>query len=326
MYFFTNMARKLRIERIGGFYHVINRGNYQSDIFATQGARHAFAKTLDEACQRAGWVLHAWCLMTNHYHLALGTPNGNLVSGMQWLQATFGARFNRFRNERGHLFQGRYKALNIEPGKSLGAVCHYIHLNPIRAKMMSLDELASWNGCSLRWLMKPGERASWFNPDAALAHPMRLADTPAGRRSYMDYLAWLSTDESAQKDLCFERLSKGWAIGSKEFKRELLDDIPEDKIVGVEDAREGRELLWAEDLEKLKAKFSEEEKQDQAKFANWKVAVAARMKMATTAGNRWLAEHLGMGNPHTLSRLTSECRKGRRAAPHFKRLSSKGKI
>ena len=315
------MARKLRIERSDALYHVINRGNYRADIFATNGARHSFLKTLDEACQKTGWILYAWCLMTNHFHLALRTPNANLVSGMQWLLATFSARFNRFRKERGHLFQGRYKALNIEPGKSLGAVCHYIHLNPIRAKMMSMDELATWEGCSLRWLMKPGVRADWFSPDAALSHPMQLADTPAGRRSYKDYLTWLATDESAQKDLCFETLSKGWAIGSKEFKRELLDEIPEEQITGVEDARAGRELLWEEKLAELKARFSEEERKDRAKFASWKVAVAACMKRTTTASNRWLSEQLEMGNPNTLSSLTSECHGGRRASHCYKRLT-----
>jgi len=319
------MARKLRIERNDGDYHVINRGNYRSDIFATEGARQAFVKTLDEACQKTGWVLHAWCLMTNHFHLALRTPNANLALGMQWLQATFSARFNRFRKECGHLFQGRYKALHIEPGRTLGAVCHYIHLNPIRAKMMSLDELAEWKGCSLRWLINPRERASWFKADAALAHPMQLADTPAGRRSYKDYLAWLAADESAQKDLCFETLSRGWAVGSKEFKRGLVEEIAEDRIIGVEEAAEGRRLLWERKLEELKAEFSEEEKQDGAKSADWKVAVAARMKETTTASNRWLSAQLGMGNMHNMSKLTSECSRGRCATIHYKRLTPKNK-
>ena len=316
------MARKLRIERPNGLYHVINRGNYRSDIFATDGARQAFAKTLDEACQKTGWIIHAWCLMTNHYHLALRTPNANLVAGMQWLQATFSTRFNRFRNERGHLFQGRYKALHIEPGKALGAVCHYIHLNPIRAKMMSMDDLTQWKGCSLRWLMKPKQRASWFNPDAALAWPMQLADTPAGRHSYKDYLAWLATDEPAQKELCFETLSRGWAIGSKDFKRELLEEIPEDKITGVEDALEARKLLWEKRLEELKAQFSEEERQDRMKSADWKVAVAAQMKLTTTVSNRWLSEQLDMGDLRTVGRLAGECGRGSRAQAHHRRLTT----
>jgi len=319
------MPRKLRIEGDGAIYHVINRGNYRADVFATSGARQAFLKTLDEACQKTGWILHAWCLMTNHYHLALSTPQPNLVSGMQWLQATFSARFNRLRKERGHLFQGRYKALNIEPGKHLGAVCHYIHLNPIRAKMMTMDDLTAWDGCSLRWLMRQRERAPWFDPSPALAHPMELPDTPAGRDLYKNYLTLLSTNPSAQKELRFEKLSRGWAIGSKEFKQKILAEIPEWQIAGVEGADEGRKLLWERKLAELKAKFSKTERQERAKSADWKVAVATEMKRTTTASNRWLTEQLGMGSLHTLSRLTGECRKGTRAATHYKALTAKSK-
>ena len=118
------MARKLRLEFPGACYHVINRGNYRTDIFRTQGARAAFESCLFEACEKSDWVLHAFVIMRNHYHLALETPDGNLVAGMQWLQSTFANRFNRLRRERGHLFQGRYKALLVEAGVALGQVCH----------------------------------------------------------------------------------------------------------------------------------------------------------------------------------------------------------
>ncbi len=91
------MARKLRIEYPGAFYHVINRGNHRSWIFETEGARHAFLLCLKECCEAKGWRLHAWCLMSNHYHLLVETPGGNLVEGMRWLQSTFANRFNRFR-------------------------------------------------------------------------------------------------------------------------------------------------------------------------------------------------------------------------------------
>ena len=120
------MARKLRLEFPGACYHVINRGNYRSDIFRTTGAKAAFEGCLFEACAKSGWILHAFVLMRNHFHLALETPEGNLVAGMQWLQATFANRFNQRRGERGHLFQGRYKALLVEEGGPLGQVGHYI--------------------------------------------------------------------------------------------------------------------------------------------------------------------------------------------------------
>jgi REP element-mobilizing transposase RayT len=127
------MARKLRLEFPGACYHVINRGNYRSDIFRTERTKSAFVTCLFEACAKSAWLLHAFVVMRNHYHLAIETPEGNLVLGMKWLQATFANRFNGWRQERGHVFQGRYKALLVQEGDPLGLVCHYIHLNPVPA-------------------------------------------------------------------------------------------------------------------------------------------------------------------------------------------------
>jgi len=127
------MARKLRLEFPGACYHVINRGNYRAWVFREEKTKAAFEACLFEACARCQWRLHAFVIMGNHYHLAMETPLGNLVAGMQWLQATFANRFDRLREEHGHLFQGRFKALLVEPGGALGQVCHYIHLNPVRA-------------------------------------------------------------------------------------------------------------------------------------------------------------------------------------------------
>jgi REP element-mobilizing transposase RayT len=116
------MARKLRFEFEGALYHVINRGNYRRDLFETPATAKAFEATLDEACELHGWKLHAYVVMRNHYHLALETPQPNLVAGMHWLQSTFATRFNRFRSERGHLFQGRYQSLLIEDWTALARV------------------------------------------------------------------------------------------------------------------------------------------------------------------------------------------------------------
>ena len=105
------MARKARLAVAGGVYHVINRGNYRSDIFRDERTRAAFLKCLDQTCGKTGWQVYGWCVMSNHYHLAIETPWPNLVEGMRWLQSTFSMRFNRLRKEHGHLFQGRYKSL-----------------------------------------------------------------------------------------------------------------------------------------------------------------------------------------------------------------------
>jgi REP element-mobilizing transposase RayT len=199
---------------------VISRGNYRADVFGADSTKAAFLKCLDEAAGKSGWVVHAWCVMSNHYHLCLTTPQPNLVEGMRWLQATFANRFNRLRNERGHLFQGRYKAPIVAP-EAVGAVCHYIHLNPARAGMTAMPELGRWPWTSLPALLAVPKRPRWFSPEAALAHAGGLRDTPADWKRYADYLGWLQVDEAGQKALDFDRLSKDWAAGDREFKKEL---------------------------------------------------------------------------------------------------------
>jgi putative transposase len=98
------MARRPRLEFDGAIYHIISRGNYRKALFEQGSTAASFEKTLFEACGKCGWVLHAYVVMSNHYHLALETPAGKLVDGMRWLQGTFGIRFNAFHKERGHVF------------------------------------------------------------------------------------------------------------------------------------------------------------------------------------------------------------------------------
>ena len=110
----------------------------------TKGAAEAFERCLFEACAKCGWRLHAFVIMRNHFHLALETPEPNLSVGMKWLQGTWAARFNRYRGEVGRPFQGRFKALHVEPAHALAQVAHYIHLNPVRAKVVEADRLAEF--------------------------------------------------------------------------------------------------------------------------------------------------------------------------------------
>jgi REP element-mobilizing transposase RayT len=301
------MARQLRLESEGGIYHVLNRGNYRADVFRGAKTRAAFLQCLDEACAKTGWRVHAWCVMSNHYHLAVETPQTNLVEGMRWLQGTFAVRFNRLRQERGHLFQGRYKSLVVDPGEGLGPLCHYIHLNPVRAHLCAVEQLPEWPWSSVAWLMDPKRRRPWFDPGAALEHAGGLADTPAGRREYLQYLGWLAEDEPARKAQRFDQMSRGWTIGSREFAKELIEEQGAATGQGRQLAaamREASEAIWQSTLRQLLERLgrTEAELATSGKSAGWKIAAAAALKARTTATNRWLGAALHLGNLYEVSR------------------------
>ena len=104
------MARKARVEFEGAVYHVLDRGDRRGPIFKDDTVRRRFLETLAEVCQRTSWRVHAYVLMSNHYHFLLETPEANLVAGMRWFQTTWTMRFNTRHRLSGHLFQGRYKS------------------------------------------------------------------------------------------------------------------------------------------------------------------------------------------------------------------------
>lgn len=196
--------------------------------------------------------------MTNHFHLVVKTPRGNLVYGMKWLQSTFANRYHRFRKLNGKLFQGRYKSLIVDESTHLGSLLHYVHLNPVRAAMFSVDNLTSYRWSSYWYLNQPRRRPNFLNAARALSAAGELADTKAGRLKYRDYLRWLAADESAQKEMAFEKMCRGWALGGRAFKRKLVSEAmgSAEESDGRPEAFEGKDLLeinqirWDQDLNK----------------------------------------------------------------------------
>lgn len=314
------MARKLRLEYPGAIYHVLNRGNYRMDVFRTEGARAAFEACLFEACGKANWVLHAFVVMSNHYHLALETPDGNLVKGMQWLQATFANRFNRLRGERGHLFQGRYKALLVEEGGPLGQVCHYLHLNPVRAGIVPAGQLKEYRYSSYWYLGQPKARPKCLDLRTALIEAGELADTLAGWQKYGEYLAWQSTEGPAGRNKAYVSLSEGWALGTRDFKAGLVKDhalAASTRAWASAGAREIREQQWTECLTAILKKAGKlvEQSRGDRKSASWKVAVADEMKRTAQVPNGWIASRLNMGSGRAVSQYVGKLR---RASPKLK--------
>jgi putative transposase len=304
------MARRLRLESEDGVYHVINRGNYRAHVFQADKTKAAFLKCLGETCERTGWLVHAWCIMSNHYHAAISTPRANLAEGMAFLQGTFAVRFNRLREERGHLFQGRYKSLVVDPGEGLGPLCHYIHLNPVRAHLCDVSDLHRYPWTSLRWLVQPQRRPAWYQPGPALEHAGALADEQTGRRKYCEYLAWLAEDEPARKRQRFEQMSRGWIVGGENFTKSLVQEFKELSGQGPRlaiEVQEAREAIWRDTLKELlqRVGHTEVELPTAGKSADWKVALAAQLKACTTVTNRWLSINMHMGSLHEVSRKVS---------------------
>ena len=156
-------------------------------------------------------------------------------------------------------------------------------------------------------MLQPKLRAKWYTPEAALTQAGELADTAAGRGKYLDYLGWLSEDEPAQKAFNFARMSKGWAIGSMAFKKSLVAEHKEVAAAIKQNQSEWLELKHAilEDvLAGLLAKLKKQrgDLKREGKSVPWKLALAAALKTRTVATNRWLSEHLHMGNLHEVSR------------------------
>ncbi|MBS0632046.1 MAG: hypothetical protein JSS11_09045 [Verrucomicrobia bacterium] len=202
----------------------------------------------------------------------------------------------------------------MDPAAGLGPLCHCIYLNPVRAKLRPLAELPEYPWTSLRWLMHPKERPAWYDPRPALAHAGSLADTPAGRRNYLEYLAWLAEDEPARKAQRFEQMSRGWVIGSGDFAKEVLREYRQLDHRGrspAADLQETREALWREELsaQLKRAGRTKADVASAAKSADWKLAIAAALKAKTTVSNRWLAEHLNMGGLHEVSRRVNVLRR-----------------
>jgi hypothetical protein len=271
-------------------------------------------------CGRTGWRVHALVLMTNHYHLLIETPDSNLVAGMRWFQSTYTVRFNRRHRVSGHLFQGRYKAVVVDPeeGGYFAALSDYIHLNPVRARMISLRErLFDYAWSSYRWYASRKDRPEWFDASRVLGE-LGLEDTNEGRRCYTVRMRDRAVAELAdESDADNEQLRRGWCLGGAGFRERMLSllDRTREKLSTAKevegavkrehDANEAGRLLRAgmscfqvseSDLGRLKRSDSR------------KLAIARLIRGRTSVSNQWIAEKLSLGHVSSVSRYC--CGKG----------------
>ena len=197
------------------------------------------------------WKLHAYVLMKNHFHLAIETPMPNLVEGMHWLQSTLATRFNRFRKERGHLMQERYQSVLVEDFSTLGRVVDYIHLNPVRARVIEPEQVGAYRWSSLVRFMRGGS----FSGLTALDW-MGVASRGVDARSWSEYeqhLIAVGKDEAQWERRGLVGLSKGWALGTQGWRKALAEDHAQQCLsVGLErqESRELKEGAWGPGIER----------------------------------------------------------------------------
>lgn len=299
------MPRTLRVEYEGARYHVLNRGNYRKALFDVHRTGEEFREILYKTCERYDWILHGYVVMSNHYHLALETPLANLSAGMQYLQSVFSNRFNKFIGERGHVFQGRYKALLLEDSTALLQVVDYIHLNPVRAGVVVLEELRSYGLSSFPQFFCRKSRPRFLTPGEFLHEAGGLTDSVAGMNAYYRRLKWIMSDAPEERDKAYEELCRGWYVGSEEGKYHLAGKVQKGEAhANAELQKELSESRWR-DLLKMGldalGKKPKDLKHD-LKSADWKVALGAWIKSQSGATNRWLGENLHMGHFHNVSK------------------------
>ncbi len=301
------VARKLRVQYPGAVYHLMSRGDHREDIFRDDDDRRLFLKTVGEACAKTGWQIHAYCLMRNHFHLVVETPEPNLVAGMKWLLGTYTVRFNRRHRLSGHLFSGRYKSLVVDGSGNgyLKTVCDYVHLNPVRARLLRPGQALTdfhWSSYG-SYLTEPGKRWPWLRVDRLFGEHGIQRDSVAGRLEFEKRMELRKLQEENGPGAKMP----AWCLGSEDFRKELLAQMVNLDGAGRfgveirEVAEQKAERVLAEELRILG--WNESELSRRRKGDPGKVRIAKRLRRETTMTLEWIAQRLLMGTKTHLTHL-----------------------
>ena len=301
------MPRPLRIQYEGALYHVTSRGDRREAIFLCDEDRIQFLHTFGQACLKTGWWAHTYCLMTNHFHLVLETPQPNLANGMKWFLGTYTQRFNRRHQHWGHLFGGRYKAQIID-GRSPGYLrhaCDYVHLNPVRAGLVGPeDKLECYPWSSYPADRQPSLRPDWLRVDRLMGEHGLAEDTAKSRREFERIMnqARLAPGDRPP-------LTKAWRIGAEDFSDWLAEKLSRRGRQGerpkerLETDTALAERLVLEELAAIR--WREIDLAMRTKGHCQKVKIAAQLRKRTPMSYQWIADRLQMGSGSYVCNLLS---------------------
>ena len=214
------MARPLRIEFAGALYHITSRGDRREDIYENDTDREVFLSVFNDVCETYNWICHSYCLMSNHYHLLVETPDANLSRGMRQLNGVYTQAFNRAHGRIGHVFQGRYKAILVEKDSYLLELVRYIVLNPVRAGMVR--SAREWPWSSYRATIGQSKRPGFLNVDWVLA--------AFGKRKSLvieKYKKFIFDGKGQASP--WTRLQNQVFLGGSQFVKDMQSRIDEDK-------------------------------------------------------------------------------------------------
>jgi REP element-mobilizing transposase RayT len=276
-----------------------------------------FLATLVEAWQMMGWEIHAYVLMSNHYHLLLETPEANLVAGMKWFQGTYTQRFNAAHRTRGHLFQGRYKAIPVQSCDGdleyFRSVSSYIHLNPFRAKICGVGfdrDLESFVWSSYPAYIGACTCPKWLNCHRVYAtHALKGPDAKKGYQAILSKRMRGDGDVTglAREEEVLKEIRRGWYLGDEGFKAKLVEKLAEnengDNLRG--EVRRLRNEKGAEKLlEEILAihQLTEEELLKRKATDLVKQSTAWFLHKNTSMTIQWIAERLELGHRSNASR------------------------
>jgi len=282
------MSRPLRIEYPGAVYHVTSRGNEKKPVFKDDADRENFLNTLQHVIKRYNWICHAYCLMTNHYHLLIETPEGNLSLGMRQLNGVYTQLFNKCHGRTGHLFQGRFKAILIQKDSHLLAVCRYVVLNPVRAKIVEAPEAWKWSS----YLATAGN---------AKPHPCLTTDWVLGqfsrkrekaKKEYRQFVDWGLGEKTIWSEVRGQAL-----LGEDDFVDKLVDhlkkhkDVPEIPRSQRYSTRPPLTTLLPNSLMKRRAKLMDKMTEAIEKFGYHQSELARHLEVHYSTISRWLREY-----------------------------------
>jgi putative transposase len=233
------MTRSIRIEYAGALYHVTSRGDRQEDIYIDDVDRSNFLTLLAQVSKDYTWLVHAYCLMDNHYHLLVETPDGNLSKGMRQLNGVYTQLSNRYHGKVGHVFQGRYKAILVQKENYLLELARYIVLNPVRARMVR--EAKDWPWSSYC------KTAGILDDDSLLTTEWLLSvfskKRGTAQKKYIEFV-----NQGKNQPSPWESLQNQVFLGDKAYVSQILSNIDQDKDLSEipisQRKEEAKELQW----------------------------------------------------------------------------------